>query len=136
VSPTRRRGTWVQDPPTTHGEQPLALGDANMQDRGLGFGVLKHGNDVGKNNAKWSEVALPAGIAAGSEIEIDVPHSLGATPSFCKLYEWENTTTPGTHLAARPVSKSKWTGSTCRVAVHIIAGTSTDCTARFMVGGE
>jgi len=107
------------------------LGQANMERRSLGVGVPAHGNDVGVHNAVYAQVKL-SGASPGT---FDVPHSLGEVPTLCELVEWDNPLTPATFLIARPVSKDKWTATTCRVQVLAAAGALTGCLATFKVQG-
>lgn len=109
------------------------IGDANIPPGAIGHGKMEHLGKPKGLNQQWVKVNL-----TGLDLDnVDVPHTLGAVPEYCALWETENTTTPATFLQARPVEKDKWTVSNCRVAINVNAvGSATDCIATFQVGGE
>lgn len=107
------------------------LGSSNLQRRALGAGTPEHGADAGVENAVYAQVKL-SGASPGT---FDVPHNLGQVPVLCQLVEWDNPLTPATFLIARPVSKDKWTATTCRVSVYAAAGALAGCLATFKVKG-
>jgi len=127
MSQPNRRGLGVR---TLYGPEltskSLGVGDPD------GAGAVR----VGKQNAVWAKVNLIGGGAPGTAREFDVGHDLGTVPVLCELKEWDNPTTPETYLStARPVGKEKWTATSARVRILLIAGSFDGCVATFKVSG-
>lgn len=110
-----------------------AMTRRDLDRKSVGMGNPESFSAAGKLNAVYSQVDL-TGLDLNN---VDVPHALGAVPTFCSLVEWENAADPTTvfHMA-RPVSRHLWTKSTCRVALLKAAGTQAGTVARFLVGGR
>ena len=106
-------------------------GDATVVQRGLTFGKLVHGGDVGKFKAQYAKVSGQGGVSA-----YRVPHTLGVVPAFCLLVACDNPSSPGTIITAGPGSYDKWTGTECRVNVVAHVGNVAGATMWFMIGGE
>lgn len=122
-------------PDATRQNISKALGDANLQDKGIGFGTASHGTLAGKLNAAWAHVKL----TASSPQTVDVPHPLGQVASFCTLIELrtpDGVTPP--HATAVPISRGRWTKTACRMEVRNVAGAGSlaGAVAVFLVGGE
>lgn len=107
------------------------LGDANMQDRALGWGKPAHGNDAGKQDAVWATVKLVAGTNV-----YRVSHTLRHRPGFAKEWESVNTTTPASHYSVIPWLKEKWNDTTCFVRVDVIVGNLAGGVVTLLIGGE
>ncbi|MFN0131268.1 MAG: hypothetical protein ACKVW3_01855 [Phycisphaerales bacterium] len=107
---------------------PRDLGDANMAERGLSFGVVRDGAPVGKIDAVWVVVILPAGFTGGP---LDVPHKLGRTPSLVAKVMDEGLGT----CSARAINRDGWSPSNVRVDIYFISGSLDNLALTFLVGG-
>ena len=110
------------------------LGDANMQDRGIGLGVLRAGQDAGKLDAVYAEVTLNA--AGLAHPVYDVAHTLGRAPGFVLLMNSENTTTPASHYSVIGWQRDKWNQTNLRIHVALVAGAFNGGRLTLLVGGE
>jgi hypothetical protein len=108
------------------------LGAANLRERALGYGTLKDGENVGKQNA------VAATIRLSGPGEYEVPHKLGTKPVLCELKKVVSAVgaTPVPHASASPVRESEWTETTCRVNIILTsAGTLSNTVATFIIKG-
>jgi len=120
--------------PATRSNLSRHLGDANLQDRGLGMGSAKSGTLAGKANAVWASVAIKPTTDLA---DIEVAHALGTVPVVCRLERVENPLYPNAAVSASPIRMSEWTRTTCRVAVGFGEGGGVaGATLTFYVGGE
>lgn len=115
----------------SRGALSRGVGDQNVQKRGLSFGVVAGGNDVGRMDAVYSRVNLQAGKTV-----YDVGHSLRRVPGFVLLWRSENPRTPRSHYSVIPWERSKWSHSSIRIDVHTIVGDAAGGELVLMIGGE
>jgi hypothetical protein len=106
-----------------------SLGDANMQERGLGHGKYADGQNVGSRDSVYAFVNLSA---AGL---LTVPHGLGRVPGWAKLFEVVEGSDPAATIDVRSTDKPTWTRTTFRVRVQAITGSLAGMRLVFEVGG-
>jgi len=108
------------------------MGDANMQDGGLSFGKVAHGQRAGKHDAQYATFTTRSGIAV-----YDVPHDLGFQPGFVLAVHMENTQSPTSHYSVLAYERDKWTKSGVRVHVALVgAGSMDGGSITLLIGGE
>lgn len=127
--PSGSRVSLGQDRSAAAGTLIGQLGEANMQRRALGQGVVEDGGDVGSQNAVWADRTF-AGASGG---EFIVSHSLGEVPSVVELVSWRPQSDWIVACGTRPET---WTESTVRVKVWTGAANLDGLTGTFRVSGR
>lgn len=111
---------------------PLAsLGDANFQKRGLTFGKVQHGEDVGSMDAQWVTIKT-----SSTKNEYEIPHTLGHPAGFCTLMHSENRVSTSSTYVAAARNRDLWTATTCRVYITNPTGSMDNGELTFLVGGH
>lgn len=105
------------------------LGQEHIRPGALGLGPLTHGSTTGAHGSVIVDVPLSG---PGT---YDVPHSLGEVPVHVELlFVTSNAnSTPTPHAKESPVRREEWTSSTARMDIVQVAGSLTNCTAKFRV---
>ena len=130
---TQHRG---RQPSVVAGLDPLRAaaasqgGNATMQPRGLSFGRMANGGDVGQFASQYRKVA---GTAATT---YNIPHNLGFIPAFCILIGCQEPFGTPTVLTANWFEWEKWTASEIRMRVRAEVGNVQGSTMWFLIGGE
>jgi hypothetical protein len=128
----KSRGTPMGGPPDlgrAHSALQGSLGDANMQDRGLGHGQYADGKNVGSFDSVYAVKNL---TAAGT---FDIPHNLGRVPGWARVWEVEHGSDLGAQVQITSIAKASWTRATFRVRVQAIAGSLAGMKVTFELGG-
>lgn len=109
------------------------LGDENIVPRGLGDGVMKDGEDMGRQDRVYAIVPLPQPAPA----TVEVAHKLGRVPAFVRLLTIISPegATPPPHASIAPHQYNKWTATTLRLDVVALAGSLDNCQLYLEVGG-
>ena len=106
-----------------------SLGDANMQDRGLGHGDYKDGSNVGSFDSVKAELLI---TTAGT---FTVPHNLGRVPGWVRIWETEIGSDPTAVIQCASFNKAAWTRTTFQVRVSVQVGSAAGVKVHFEVGG-
>lgn len=127
----RGRAAPIATGPDQRSSLNSGLGDANVQDRGLHFGKVAHGEDAGKMDGCYRKIATKPGTSI-----YEVQHDLGRIPGFAFMVASEHNFDPTTHYAVSAFERQKWTTSSVRVRVLNIAGSLDGGEIFLLIGGE
>lgn len=110
------------------------LGDANLQKRGLGSGLIKDREFRGVHD---EQVRIISGLV-GTAAVVTIEHDLGRVPGYVSLKGAKAPIgAPPPHVTVADVSYDQWTETTARVEVMLQGpGGLDNVTVTLLVGGE